>query len=277
MIGKSFRLSKGMLFALLLGLGIALLLSPRSITQKMNFLFARAFGPLIGLGREFKIKNAVMPGQDAQVVPRDEHNRLWKNYKNLHAQLYKLQSDYEALARIRSGLPNFYSGLIIASVTRQTAGLSQELLINKGSADGVRRDSYVMGPDYNSIIGVVRETSDQVARVLLLTDANQSIEVRIRCDGTRQDIGALMTGNGKRGGTISMIERDKGVKAGDAVYAAPRPGQLEVPMIIGQVSGVEPDENAPLLCRISVELADNAFDLNTVAVIIPDMFESEKR
>lgn len=277
MMGKSFRLSNGTLFTLLIGIGVALLLSPRSLTQKMNFLFVETFEPLIQIGRRFELKNAVMPGPDEQHVPREEHNRLWKNYKNLHAQLSKLQSDYETLARIRMGLPNFYSGLIVAEVTRPGAGLVQELLINKGIDDGVRPDSYVMSPEHNSIIGVVRETSDQFARVRLLTDANQSIEVRIRRDGTKLDIKGLMTGSGKRTCTIAMIELEKGVKPGDAVYAAPRPGQLDIPMIIGQVAQVVPDESAPLLCKITVEPAENASALKHVAVIIPDAIDKVKR
>ena len=179
--------------------------------------------------------------------------------------------------RIRSGLPRFHSGVTMADVTGQGSGLTQELLINKGSTDGVQPGNYVMSPGQNSIIGVVREASEQMARVRLLTDTNQSIEIRIRRDGTGQDIGALMFGNGKRGCTVAMVEREKDIRAGDAVYAAARTGLLDIPMIIGEVSDVQPDENSPLLWKISVQPAENAFTLKTAAVIITPPTDTTKR
>lgn len=262
---------------MLLGIGVVLLLLPRSVTQKMNFLFAETFQPLIHIGRQFQLKNAAMPGQDELYVSREQHNKLWKDYKNLHAQLLVLQANYETLARIRSGLPNFYSGLRLAEVTGQGSGLNQELLINKGAGDGVQPGNYVMSAEQNSLVGIVRETSDQMARVRLLTDANQSIEVRIRRDGTDLDVGALMFGNGKRACTIAMVEREKGVQTGDAVYAAAHPGQLDIPIILGQVSEVKPDEGSPLLLKIVVQPAENAFALKTVAIIVPEGTDTPKQ
>lgn len=277
MAGRHFHLSNGALFLLLLGAGFVLLLLPRSMTEKINFLFAETFQPLIRIGRQFQLENASMPKPDEEVVSREEHNKLWKNYKNLHAQLLKLQEHVETLARIRSGLPRFYSGLAIAEVTGAGTGLNHELLINKGAADGVRAGQYVLSPDRNSVVGIVRETSEQMARVRLLTDANQSIEIRIRRDGSDRDIGALMFGNGKRGCIVSMVEREKDIRVGDAVYAAARPGVLDIAMIIGEVSDVQGDEESPLLCMITVQPAENAFALTTVAVIVPEPVGTGRR
>lgn len=277
MAGRHFHLSNGTLFLLLLSAGFVLLLLPRSITQKCNFLFAETFQPLLRIGRHFQLENVAMPGPDEQFVTRDEHNKLWKNYKNLHARLLKLQENTEALARIRSGLPRFYSGLVIAEVSGTVTGLNHELLINKGAVDSVRPGYYVMSPGQNSIIGVVRETSDHLARIRLLTDTNQSIEIRIRREGANLDIGALMIGNGKRGCTVSLVEREKGIRVGDSIYASARPGLLDIPMIIGEVSQVQPDEESPLLDKIAVQPAENAFALQTVAVIVPEVANEGRR
>ena len=277
MAGRHFHLSNGVLFVLLLCAGLVLLLLPRSLTQKINFLFRESLSPALRIGRQFQVKNAAMPGPNEQTVSREEHNTLWKNFKNVNAQLSKLQENYETLARIRSSLPRFYGGLTVAEVTGPATGLTHELLINKGAADGIRPGHYVMSPGQNSIIGVVRETSEQMARVRLLTDANQSITIRIRRDGTSQDIGAQMFGNGKGGCTVSLVERQKDVRAGDAVYAAARPGTLDIAMIIGEVSEVQPDEESPLLWKIVVQPAEKAFTLKTVAVIVSDAVETRKR
>ena len=261
---------------LLLCAGLALLLLPRTLTKKINLGFGKTFAPVLRIGRQFQTETAAMPGPDAQHVSREEHNKLWKNYKNLHAQLMKLQENYETVSRLRSGLPRFYSGVTVGEVTGAGTGLSHELLINKGAVDGIRPGCYVMSPGQNSIVGVVRETSERMSRMRALTDANQSIEIRIRRDGTSQDIGALMFGNGKRGCTVSMVERQKDVRVGDAVYAAARPGTLDIPMIIGEVSEVLPDEESPLLWKISVQPAEQAFTLTTVAVIVSTPAETKR-
>lgn len=277
MAGRRFHLSNGALFGLLLCAGVALLTLPRDTTQKVNYLFARTFGPLLRIGRSFQEFHAAMPHPDEQYVLREEHNKLWKNYKNLHAQLLELQDDYQTLAKVRSGLPRFFGGLTMAEVVGAGGSLMQELLIDKGAADGVRVGQYVLSPEQNSIVGVVRDSAERMARVRLLTDANQSIEVRIRRDGTPMDVGALMVGDGKRGCTVSLVEREKDIRAGDDVYAAARTGALETPMIIGQVSEVTPDEDSPLLWKIMVQPAENASSLKIVAVIVPEMAAPVRR
>lgn len=277
MAGRRFHLSNGALFGLLLCAGIVLLALPGDKTQSVNYLFARVFGPLLRIGRSFPEFRAAMPHPDDQYVPREEHNKLWKNYKNLHAQLLRLQEDYQTLARVRSGLPRFFGGLTIAEVVGSGGGLTQELLINKGTADGVRVGQYVLSPEQNSIVGLVRDAAERMARVRLLTDANQSIEVRIRRDGAPMDVGALMVGDGKRGCTVSLVEREKDIRVGDAVYAAARTGLLETPMIIGQVVDVVPDEDSPLLWKISVQPTENAASLKTLAVIVPEITTPVRR
>ena len=116
-----------------------------------------------------------------------------------------------------------------------------------------------------------------MSRVRLLTDANQQIEVRIRRDGTTVDIPAMMTGNGKDGCIISLVEREKDVRPGDAVYAAPRPGLLDTPVIIGQVTSVMPDEESPLLWKIFVQPTEIPATLKTVAVVVPEAIETGRR
>ena len=86
-----------------------------------------------------------------------------------------------------------------------------------------------------------------------------------------------MFGNGKRACTIAMVEREKDIRVGDAVYAAPRTGQLDIPIIIGQVWQVQPDEASPLLWKIVVQPAEDASALKTVAVIVQEALDAGKK
>jgi hypothetical protein len=48
-------------------------------------------------------------------------------------------------------------------------------------------------------------------------------------------------------------------------------------MIIGEVTEVQPDEGSPLLWKISVQPAENAFTLKTIAVITTPSIPSSKK
>ncbi len=277
MTRRHFQLSSTALFMMLLCAGIVLLLLPASMTQSVNFLFAETFEPVMRLGRP-AAGDKTAAGDSDDCVPRRKYDALWKTHTNLHAQLLELQDAYETVAQIRSGLPRFFSGMVVADVIAGSgSALNHELLINKGTADGLRPGSYVMSPEGNSIVGVVRQCSDMMARVRLLTDANQSIEVRIRRDGGPLDVAALMFGDGRNACTIAMVERQKDIRPGDAVFAARRPGLLEVPLVIGRVADVRPDEESPLLWSIRVEPIDDVRTLKTVAVIVADPPEAPRR
>ncbi len=277
MTRRHFQLSGTASFVMLLCAGIVLLLLPSAVTQRVNFLFAETFAPVMRLGRP-PAGETVAAGDSDAYVPRRDYEGLWKDHQNLHAQLLELQNAYETLAQIRSGLPRFFSGMVVADViTGSGSVLHHELLINKGAADGLGPGSYVMSPEGNSIVGVVSQSSDLMARVRLLTDANQSIEVRIRRDGGPLDVAALMFGDGRGACTIAMVERQKDIRPGDAVFAAARPGLLEVPLIIGRVAEVRPDEESPLLWQIRVQPVEDARTLKTVAVIVADPLGSSRR
>jgi rod shape-determining protein MreC len=175
------------------------------------------------------------------------------------------------LARIRSGLPRFFSGLVLAHITSTPGSFSHEIIINQGSNAFVQPGQYVLSAQQNSVIGVVRETAEQMARVRLLTDANQSIEVRIRREGADKDLSAMMFGTGKNVCKINMIEREQDIRAGDTVYAAPLPGKLNIPIVIGEVSDVQTDELHPLLWDVTVLPVEDMSRLDKVAVIVTDL------
>ena len=276
MARRHFHLSDGAVFVLLLCAGFVLLLLPGSMTHRLNFWYADTFEPLIRMGRRLPAHSAE-PAPNEEYVSRDEYDALWATHQNLQAQLVSLQAHYETVARIRTALPRFDSGLIVAEIVASPARLAHDLLINKGADDGIRPGCYVMCPDRNSIIGVVRETSGRMARVRLLTDINQSIEIRLRRSGSALDVGALMFGDGRRGGTVSKVERERDIRVGDAVFAASRPGLLDVPLIVGVVSDVRPDEESPLLWKIAVQPTEHAPTQGTVAVIVPDTLETGRR
>jgi rod shape-determining protein MreC len=158
----------------------------------------------------------------------------------------------------------------MASVTTYVGNYNQEVVINKGQNDLIRIGQYVLSESQDALIGVVSGVSETAAKVRLITDTMQSVEVRIRRDGTTEDIGAMMIGNGTGGCKISMIDQQQDIREGDTVYASEAPNKIDVPVVVGEVVRVQPDEQHPLLWDITVMPAEDMTRLNDVAVIIAD-------
>lgn len=273
MAGRHFHFSNASLLTSFIIVAAVLQFVPNSYTSAINNTFLDLFNPLLKIGRDLQMDAVrLRPGQE-EAVSRDDYERLWKVYKNLHAQLIHLHAEYEQLAKIRSGLPQFFSALVQANVTSAPSSFTHEIIINKGSDAFIQTGQYVLSSQQNSVIGVVRETAEQMARVRLLTDANQSIEIRIRREGSDKDIGAMMFGTGKTLCKIAMIEREQDVRTGDTVYAAPQPGKLDIPIVIGEVLEVVPDDLHPLLWDISVQPVEDMTRLDNVVVIVTDFLQ----
>ncbi|MBC8378433.1 MAG: rod shape-determining protein MreC [Planctomycetes bacterium] len=270
MAGRNFHLSNGSLFFTWLIAGILFLILPQTLTSRINFLFQKTFSPLLQLGRQVQLHTFSADTGNQEAVSKAEYDNLRKKYQNMHAQLMQLHQDYETLSQIRSGLPQPFSKLILARVANRVGGFSHEIIINKGHDAGLTKGQYVLSAGHNSIVGVVSDTAESLARVRLLTDSSQSIEIRIRREGTTMDIDWLMTGDGKDGCKISRIPKKNDIRVGDTVFAAARPGFLNVPVIIGEVVDVRPDEQHPLLWDIRVEPVENMKELDDIAVIVTE-------
>jgi cell shape-determining protein MreC len=80
---------------------------------------------------------------------------------------------------------------------------------------------------------------------------------------------AQLFGDGKTGCQIRLIPRDRDVRKGDTVYAAPHPGILDVPIVIGKITDVKIDQDRPLLWSVWVEPIESATTLKQVMIIVP--------
>jgi rod shape-determining protein MreC len=270
MARRNSHFSNANVFVSLLTAAIILLLLPTRYTSRVSLFFYDAFESVLRIGRDVQL-NALHPQPTQQEsIGYSEYARLWKSFKNLEAQLFTLRDEHERLAKVRTDLPQLLSGVVMARITGTVGNYSHEVIINKGQTALVRPGQYVLSEEKNALIGVVSETSEAAAKVQLITDAKQSVEVRIRREGTDKDIGAMMIGNGTDGCKISMIEQRQDVREGDTVYAAAIPNKLDVPLIAGEVVRVRPDDLHPLLWEITVMPAEDMTRLNDVAIIVAD-------
>ncbi|OQY05023.1 MAG: hypothetical protein B6I25_06260 [Planctomycetales bacterium 4572_13] len=271
MAGRNIHLSNASIFSSFLVAGLVLFFLPKPLTSKASLFFHDTFGPILQIGRDSRMESGRLEANSEDVVSGSKYRQLWKDYKNLYAQRMALHEEYERLANIRSGLPQLSKeALIMATITGTVSNYSRELMINKGSDAFVRSGQFVLSEQNDAVIGVISEVSETAAKVRLITDTMQTLEIHIRRDGTDTDIRAMMIGNGTDTCDISMIDRQRDVREGDTVYAAAIPDKLNVPLVVGEITGVCPDDRHPLLWKITVRPAEDMSRLNNVAIIVAD-------
>ena len=271
MAGRNIHLSNASIFSSFLAAGFVLFFLPRPFTSKVSLFFHDALQPVLQIGRHDRMDTQRLAANPEDVVSGNKYRQLWKDYKNLSAQLLSLHEDYERLANLRSGLPQLSKeGLCIAQITGTSSNYSRELMIDKGENASVYPGQFVLSEQEDAIVGVVSESFKTVARVRLITDTMQTLEVHIRRDGTDTDIRAMMIGNGTGTCSISMIDRERDIRQGDTVYAAAVPDKLSIPLVTGEIIDVRADDQHPLLWKITVRPAEDMSRLNNVAVIVAD-------
>lgn len=270
MAGRNSHFSNSSVFLTFLIAAIVLFLLPQHITSKISLSFYDIFEPILQSRRDTQANTLDPRSDSAETISYSEYARLWKSFQNQRAQLLALHEKHERLARVRTGLPRSFCGVKLARITGTGSNYSHEVVINEGHDALIRPGQYVLSEQGDALVGVVSETAEAVAKVRLITDSKQSLEVRIRRQGTQKDIGAIMAGNGTNSCRISMINRQQDVREGDTVFAAAVPNKLDVPVVVGEVVRVVEDENHPLLWDITVMPAEDMTQLNKVAVIIAD-------
>ena len=258
------KVNKGTLFTTLFFLSLILFFLPQNITKNLNFFFIELFKPLLSIGGEKKTYIFRPSNPEEQYISRAEYNSLWTAYKNIEADLQTLADEYQTLANYRTIVPEAGTALVPASVI--TFEPSKYLIINRGLEHGIEKGQFVMGLE--SIIGIVSEVSPATARIDLITNKNHITPVRIWRTGSKKYISGNMAGTGLGRCSIGLISRENDIRVGDAVYAAPKPGVLNSPRIIGEVSHLWPDTDNPLLWDIKVTPLYSAEEFEDVAVII---------
>ncbi len=276
MAHRQVNVSRGTLFFTLFIVSVVLQLIPHKHTKRLNVFFRSVFDSVLSVGLP-RLPGVFRPALSTEeFVSRGEHNELWKAYNNTHAALIEMHRRYEALAQVRSRLPNPGPGLVLARVaTSAISGFAHELNLNEGSAGGIKTGQLVLCGNRSSIIGSVSEVRETTATVRLLTDSRHTIMVAVWREG-RQDYTVIrqMVGDGKDRCKIPMVSRQYDIRVGDAVFASAEQGLLDTPIVIGEVSEVKNDENKPLLLDITVRPILDPEEITEVAVIVMQPRES---
>ena len=197
----------------------------------------------------------------------DENRRLRHGNAVLSEQLNHYREGYIEGMRLRK-LLNLKDGLsnrVVAArvVDRSRASLFKTIMIDKGTADGMRVGFPVLSEQ--GVVGRIIETAWHASQVLLLVDGNSNIDGLIQ----RSRAQGILQGAGSAGCNLKYISRVEEVLPGDVVLSSGLAGVFPKGLLLGVVTGVS-RKGEGLFQKIDVAPAVDFEKLEEVLALIPD-------
>jgi len=133
-----------------------------------------------------------------------------------------------------------------AVISRKTGGWWRQIILNKGSNDGVEIGSTVTGP--GGLLGRVNNTSLFTASVTLLTSPESKLGVWV----DRIQINGLLVGLGDDYPSLILYSKDADIKVGDFVSSSPASTLLPPNIPIGIVQSIDETLQSKKTAKISL-------------------------
>ena len=195
------------------------------------------------------ISRPFWPGQSQKELIRQSLNQESLIRLNL------LQKDNIRLREILNLQESSSSDSTLAAViSRKTGSWWRQIILNKGSKDGVEIGSIVMGP--GGLLGRVKSTSFFTSSVTLLTSPESKVGVwmdRIQMNG-------LLIGSGDDNPNLVLYSKNAELKVGDFVSSSPASTLLPPNIPIGIVQSIENSSQIKKIAKISLLAKPHAID-----------------
>ena len=184
------------------------------------------------------------------LVGLEQDNRdLKKKIDELKAELILYQEGYleaQRLNKILSLRDNHDYHFISARVIgREPSALSRTIMINKGSAHGLKVGMPVIAPA--GLVGRLTDVSWHVSKVLLLIDESSNIDGILQRTRTQ----GIIRGVGSSGCELKYILKNQDVKEGEIVLSSGIGGVFPKGLLAGVISRVD-RQDAGLFLKINI-------------------------
>ena len=170
-------------------------------------------------------------------------------------KLNLLKKDNTRLRKILSLQESANNDNISAAViSRKTGSWWRQIILNKGSKDGVKIGSTVIGP--GGLLGRVNNTSLFTSSVTLITSPQSKLGVWV----DRIQINGLLVGLGDEYPSLILFSKDADIKVGDFVSSSPASTLLPPNIPIGIVQSIDEPLEAKKTAKISLLAKPQAID-----------------
>ena len=170
-------------------------------------------------------------------------------------KLNLLKNDNLRLREILSLQESYNNDNISAAViSRKTGSWWRQIILNKGSKDGVVIGSTVIGP--GGLLGRVNNTSLFTSSVTLLTAPESKVGVWL----DRIQMNGLLVGLGDSYPNLIIYSKDADIKVGDFVSSSPASTLLPPNIPIGIVQSIDESSRAKKIAKISLLAKPHVID-----------------
>lgn len=188
---------------------------------------------------------------DENIALRAENAAL----RQWQQEAQRLTAENARLAQLQNFVPPTGINYVTAKVVTDIGGSYQRsLLVLAGAVDSIATGAIAMGP--NGVIGRVVEVGPKAARVLLLTDVNARIPVRLEQTGAT----AIVAGDGSAAPHLIYVPRDVTPVIGERVVTSGHGGIFPSGLPVGTVASIDGDD-------ITVAPTDTAEALDIVRLV----------
>ena len=216
---------KNWIFLVIFLLLVFIRISKGAIYKDLYFLFSKPFWP-----GQFQ-KEVILNSLEQESLIR----------------LDLLKKDNKRLREILNLQDSSNSDTISASViSRKTGSWWRQIILNKGSKDGVEIGSTVIGP--GGLLGRVKNTSLHTSSVTLLTSPESKLGVLV----DRIQINGLLVGLGDDYPSLILYSKDADIKVGDFVSSSPASSLLPPNIPIGIVQSIDETLQSKKTAKISL-------------------------
>ena len=141
-----------------------------------------------------------------------------------------------------------------AVISRKTGSWWRQIILNKGSKDGVEIGNTVIGP--GGLLGRVNNTSLTTASVTLLTAPESKVGVWV----DRIQINGLLVGLGDDYPSLIIYSKDAEIKVGDFISSSPASTLLPPNIPIGVVQSIDETLKSKKTAKISLLAKPHVID-----------------
>jgi len=141
-----------------------------------------------------------------------------------------------------------------AVISRKTGGWWRQIILNKGSKDGVEIGNIVIGP--GGLLGRVKNTSLFTSSVTLITSPESKLGVWV----DRIQINGLLIGSGDDYPKLILYSKNADLKVGDFVSSSPASTLFPPNIPIGIVQSVDEPFKAKKTAKISLLAKPHVID-----------------
>ena len=141
-----------------------------------------------------------------------------------------------------------------AVISRKTGSWWRQIILNKGSKDGVEIGNIVIGP--GGLLGRVNNTSLFTSSVTLLTSPESKLGVWV----DRSQTNGVLVGSGDDHPSLILYSKDADIKVGDFVSSSPASSLLPPNIPIGIVQSIDKTLQSKKTAKISLLAKPNVID-----------------